>query len=164
MENLRRVTLVFLVQKSSGQITDVCLAMKKRGFGKGRWNGTGGKVEAGETVEAGARREAKEELGVGLKDLNKVAELAFHFPYNPAFDQAVTAYISENWDGEPDESEEMKPDWFSVDEIPFEQMWPDDIFWLPEVLKGNLVRASFVFGENDVVLKKEVSVVNNFSV
>ena len=41
----------------------VLLGMKKRGFGAGMWNGFGGKVELGETVEEGARRELEEETG-----------------------------------------------------------------------------------------------------
>ena len=39
----------------------VLLGMKKRGFGMGRWNGFGGKVEAGETIEDATRREVGEE-------------------------------------------------------------------------------------------------------
>ena len=34
----------------------VLLGMKKRGFGKGRWNGFGGKVEKDETIEEAAIR------------------------------------------------------------------------------------------------------------
>ena len=34
----------------------VLLGMKKRGFGQGRWNGFGGKVEKGETILQGAIR------------------------------------------------------------------------------------------------------------
>ncbi len=41
---MRDCTLLFLIKKNDGVITDVCLAMKKRGFGAGRWNGVGGKV------------------------------------------------------------------------------------------------------------------------
>ena len=38
--------------------TRVLLGLKKRGFGEGRWNGFGGKVQLGETIEAGAVRYA----------------------------------------------------------------------------------------------------------
>ena len=34
----------------------VLLGMKKRGFGEGRWNGFGGKVETGETIPEAAVR------------------------------------------------------------------------------------------------------------
>ena len=41
----------------------VLLGMKKRGFGKGRWNGFGGKVKEGETIEEATKRETLEEAG-----------------------------------------------------------------------------------------------------
>ncbi len=37
----------------------VLLGLKKRGFGQGRWNGFGGKVQPGETIEQGARRSVR---------------------------------------------------------------------------------------------------------
>lgn len=161
MNNLRNATLVFLIKKSENGITDICLAMKKRGFGMNRWNGVGGKVdEQKETIEETAKREAREEIDVLVKELNKIAELSFYFSHNPAWDQMVHVYFAESWDGEPKESEEMNPKWFSINEIPFENMWPDDIFWLPEAVKGNLLKAMFKFGENDVIQDKEISIVN----
>jgi hypothetical protein len=48
---MRNATLLFLIKKSGDQISEICLAMKKRGFGVGRWNGAGGKVSQGETIE-----------------------------------------------------------------------------------------------------------------
>jgi len=35
---------------------EILLGYKKRGFGAGKWNGFGGKVEAGETIEDAAKR------------------------------------------------------------------------------------------------------------
>ena len=78
---MRDTTLVFLVKKDSTMITDICLAMKKRGFGAGRYNGVGGKVEKGESIEDAARRETKEEIGVEVLTLIKCAELTFIFPH-----------------------------------------------------------------------------------
>ncbi len=158
---LRDATLMFLIKKEQGAITDICLAMKKRGFGIGRWNGVGGKVDKQDkTVEDGAKRETKEEIGVDIIDFYKIAELIFYFSHNHDWDQLVHVYFSEKWQGEPVESEEMDPKWFSLPEIPFQKMWPDDEFWLPEVLKGNFLKAVFKFGENDVILEKQVNTVS----
>ena len=160
MTKLRDVTLVFLIKKSGTVVTDVCLAMKKRGFGVGRWNGVGGKVEAGDkNIEEAASRETNEEINVKISDLKKVAELTFYFPHNPAWDQLVHVYFVEKWEGEPEETEEMRPKWFKTDNLPFADMWPDDIFWLPWVLEGNLVKATFKFGEKDIILEKNVDTV-----
>ena len=161
MNKLRNATLIFLIKRTDGEIKDICLAMKKRGFGMNRWNGVGGKVDdQNETIEEAARREAKEEIFVDIQNLNKVAELFFYFPHNSAWDQMVHVYLAENWTGEPKESDEMRPEWFLVNELPFQDMWPDDIFWLPEVVKGNLLKAMIKFGEKDVVLDKKVEIVN----
>lgn len=51
MHTSRLFTLVLVVQPSR-----VLLGMKKRGFGAGLWNGFGGKVQPGESIEEAARR------------------------------------------------------------------------------------------------------------
>ena len=160
-EKLRDATLVFLVKKSQEKISEICLAMKKRGFGMNRWNGVGGKVEKDEKINNAIEREAREEIGVEIRQANKVAELSFFFPHNPAWNQKVHVYFSEIWGGEPSESEEMKPQWSPTQEIPFNHMWPDDEFWVPEVLSGKLVKATFIFGEGDVIQNKNVQIVES---
>lgn len=161
MIKLRNATLIFLVKKLNEEITDICLAMKKRDFGVNRWNGVGGKVDdQKETIEDAAKRETKEEIDVSVKELYKVAELSFYFPHNSVWNQIVHVYFTESWDGEPKESEEMNPKWFLLEEIPFQEMWPDDIFWLPEVVKGKLLKATFKFGENDIIQDKKINIVD----
>ena len=158
MQKLRDATLLFLIKKQGGEISEVCLALKKRGFGQGRWNGVGGKVDAGESIEAATQREAQEEIGITAGLMEKVAELTFIFPRNPAWDQVVHTYVTENWQGEPAESEEMRPAWFAVRDTPFASMWPDDIFWLPQVLAGKHIRARFTFAEHDVIVSQEMEI------
>jgi len=50
----------------------ILLGMKKRGFGAGRWNGFGGKVSGGETIEEAAKREIAEEAGIKVENLDKI--------------------------------------------------------------------------------------------
>lgn len=161
MDTLKQATLVFLIKKSELGIQEICLAMKKRGFGINKWNGVGGKVEPGETIEQATIRETEEEISVTIKELEKVAELTFHFTHNPSWDQVVHVYISESWEGDPIESEEMRPQWYSVDTIPYDNMWPDDKFWLPEVIKGNKLQASFTLNENDTILAQHIDIVDS---
>lgn len=163
MNNIRNSTLVFLVRRDgeTGEVTEVCLAMKKRGFGVGRWNGSGGKCEPNELVEDAARRETEEEILVTPCELVKSAELEFRFPHQSDWDQLVTVFLVSDWEGEPGESEEMSPKWFDVSDIPFDDMWPDDPYWLPRVLAGETLRARFVFAEGDEVAEQDIRVVSN---
>jgi mutator protein MutT len=135
--------------------------MKKRGFGMGKWNGVGGKVELGETIEDAAKREAQEEVGVQPKNLKKVAELSFYFPHNPTWNLLAHVYFSEEWEGAILESEEMKPEWFTVEKIPFAEMWSDDIFWLPEVIAGAKIKGAFSFNEDGSVQSKKMDSVES---
>ncbi len=133
----------------------VLLGMKKRGFGAGRWNGFGGKLLPRESIEDAARREMKEEAGIEIKNHEKVGIIHFEWKGNPEI-MEMHVFKADIFTGEPRESEEMKPEWFYIDEIPFSQMWPDDIYWMPLFLKGKKFKGKFLFGELDVVLKKEL--------
>lgn len=136
----------------------VLLGYKKRGFGQGWWNGFGGKVEAGEGLEAAARREVNEEAGIALEEVTKVGVLEFTFADKPAEIFVGHIFKGEGIVGEPHESEEMKPQWFAIEDIPYEQMWPADRYWLPVFLKGKTFTGRLHFSANNEILKKEITV------
>jgi len=139
---MRAVTLCLLVKDDK-----ILLAMKKRGFGMGKWNGIGGKVEEGETIESAAAREVREEIGVMANPakMEKVGNVEFYFKDKPEWDQQMHVFLVKDWEGEPKESEEMAPKWYSQNEIPFDSMWPDDKHWLPVVLAGKKFEGKFYF-------------------
>lgn len=149
---MRQSTLCFLLKDKQ-----ILLAMKKRGFGTGKWNGPGGKPDGNETIEETAIRETKEEICVLPKNIQQVAIIDFFFQNNPDWDQQVLVYTTTNWEGEPTESEEMKPQWFNQDNLPFESMWPDDKFWLPKVLSGKNIVAKFVFNEQGEIIDYNIN-------
>jgi len=158
---MKQATLCFLVKEKEEKISDICLGLKKRGFGINRWNGFGGKVKEGETIEQAMERETEEESSVDIKNFYKVAVISFFFPHRPDWSQEVHAYFCKDWVGEVKESEEMSPKWFSVSEIPFDSMWGDDIYWLSKAIGGELLKARFVFGKSDEVLEKDIQKVNS---
>jgi len=129
----------------------VLLGMKKRGFGKGRWNGFGGKVEKGETVENAAKREIREEAGIEISKMDKLGVVEFEFWGNPEISE-VHIFCAEEFEGIPAESDEMKPKWFEVSELPFDQMWPDDRHWFPLFLERKNFKGKFSFDENDKII------------
>ncbi|OGG61048.1 hypothetical protein A3C87_01980 [Candidatus Kaiserbacteria bacterium RIFCSPHIGHO2_02_FULL_49_34] len=134
----------------------VLLGMKKRGFGEGRFNGFGGKVDEGETIEDAARREVLEECGLSVHNLEKRGILEFSFEKNPEEILEVHIFHTAHFEGEPQETEEMLPEWFTVESIPYTEMWPDDIYWMPMFFAGKHFKGSFHFGEGDVILKSSL--------
>ncbi|QQG52645.1 MAG: 8-oxo-dGTP diphosphatase [Candidatus Falkowbacteria bacterium] len=136
---MKKLTLVIIYQ--NGQ---VLLGMKKRGFGAGRWNGFGGKVEEGEAIEEAAARELFEEANIVAGDLLEVGVLNFNFA-DATPDLEVYVFRVDKFSGEPQETEEMRPQWFKINDIPYKKMWADDIFWLPLLINGEKFKGEFVF-------------------
>lgn len=147
---MKNATLVFLINKEENKIL---LGMKKRGFGEGKLNGFGGKVKESESVEEASVRELLEETGVktSVEKLRKMGELTFKFPFvkDKTWDQVVHVFFTDFWEGEPTETEEMRPEWVDISNIPFDKMWQDDKHWLPLVLKDRKVKAEFSFKEDN---------------
>ena len=98
----------------------VLLGMKKRGFGQGRWNGFGGNVIEGETIENAARREVLEEAGIQVGTIEKMGVILFEFQGKPDTPE-VHIFKTNEFTGEPKESDEMRPQWFEESDIPYER-------------------------------------------
>jgi len=139
------LTLIYFVQDQQ-----VLLAMKKRGFGAGKWNGIGGKIHGNESIEQAMIREAQEEVGVIPLKYQKVAEITFdQLVYGKKELNKVFVYISDTWRGYPTESEEMAPKWFKFSEVPYNKMWDADKIWLPKILAGEKLIGKISFDAND---------------
>lgn len=139
--------------------SQILLGMKKRGFGAGKFNGFGGKVEIEESLENAAQRELKEEAGIIAKDLRKRGILHFRFEGEKETLE-MHIFSASRFEGEPKESEEMKPEWFQLDKIPFDKMWLDDKFWFPFLLAGKNFQGYFLFrGHNEILSHRVVETI-----
>lgn len=148
---MKQATLLFLIDGDK-----ILLAMKKRGFGVGLWNGVGGKPNEGEMITETALRECHEEIGVMPIEINEVATLNFYFKGDKKdWEQQVVVFVCRSWKGEPVETEEMAPQWFAVSQIPYDKMWPDDKYWLPRVINGEYIKADFYFDDTGTVLLRQ---------
>jgi 8-oxo-dGTP diphosphatase/2-hydroxy-dATP diphosphatase len=132
------------------------LGLKKRGFGEGRWNGYGGKVQTGETIEESLVREMQEECGITPTKFEKRGVLYFEFQEIPDQIYEVNVFSIDEYAGEPVESEEMKPKWFDVDSLPWNEMWDDDSIWYPLFLEDKNFEGNFLFDAQDKVIRHEI--------
>jgi len=135
------------------------LGLKKRGFGLGKLNGVGGKLEKGETIDECVVRETFEEIGVRVTEMEHMADIVFDDLYYKGVPERniMHVYISTKWTGKPTETDEIKPEWVSIAKIPYEKMWCDDPIWLPEILRGRHIDAWFHFNEKNVFTDHWVS-------
>lgn len=137
-----RATLIYVLRNQS-----VLLINKLRGHGRGKVNAPGGKLEAGESAEACAIRELREEVGLRVSAARHCAQLKF-LDLKTEFSLEGYVFLVDDFEGSPCGTAEADPFWCSRDSVPYESMWEDDRYWLPYVLAGDQVSGEFVF-END---------------
>ena len=116
-------------------------------------NGPGGRCLDGEAPIDCARRETIEEIGVTPLGLVQAGELRFQFTDGYSLHCAV--FTAEDARGTLIETDEAKPFWKPVSEIPFDDMWTDDRYWIPWMLDGRRFVGSFFF-EGDKMLAGKV--------
>ena len=141
---VERATLVFCLRGD-----EILLIRKKRGLGAGKINGPGGRLEKGESWEDCARRETLEEVGITVHGLEFSGENWFQFV--DGYSIHVHAFVSRDFSGTAIETDEAKPMWTAVDQIPYEEMWEDDRLWLPLALEGKPFVARYIFDGDDML-------------
>jgi 8-oxo-dGTP diphosphatase len=148
---LTSTCLCLLTRTSADGEPEVLLGHKKTGLGTGKIVGLGGHVEPGESAVDAAAREAKEESGLTVRSesLTAVAHLTFLFPAHPAWDMDVEIFTTAEWSGAPTETEEIRPQWFPVAALPYDRMWQDAPHWLPRVLAGERLTATFTYADDN---------------
>ncbi|XP_030203473.1 oxidized purine nucleoside triphosphate hydrolase isoform X2 [Gadus morhua] len=95
--------------------------------------------------------ELKEESGLEVDVLEKIGNIKFEFVGEKEL-LDVHIFRSDSYNGEPKESDEMRPQWFDIDKIPFSLMWPDDILWFPLLLQKKKFLGYFKFQGQDKIL------------
>ena len=141
-----RATLCFLIQDEK-----ILLIRKKRGLGAGKINGPGGRIEPGEEPHECAVRETSEEVGLTPLDVQNRGEL--HFQFADGYSLHCTVFVSNEYTGELLETDEALPIWTPLESIPYEEMWADDIHWLPGVVSGGTFRGYFHFDGEKMLSK-----------
>ncbi len=149
MSQIQTATLCLLMKENS-----ILLGWKKQGFGAGKVAGIGGRIENGESLTDCVCREMLEEtsLVVMPADLTLSAKIAFRFPHKPSWHMNVAVFTGQKWAGKPQESDEIRPQWWQFDDIPYDKMWDDSRYWLPQVVAGEKIEAKFCYDANNKIV------------
>jgi 8-oxo-dGTP diphosphatase len=156
---LTRTCLCLLTKVTGDGARQVLFGHKKTGLGTGKIVGLGGHVEEGETPAEAAAREVKEESGlhVDVDSLREAAHITFLFPTHPAWDMTVVVFVSDTWRGDAAETDEIRPEWFPVAALPLDRMWDDGKHWVPRVLAGDRLRATFSYAaDRETVAESQI--------
>lgn len=146
---MKQAILCFPIRQSPAH--EVMLGYKKIGFGQGKLTGVGGKIEPGERPLTAAIRELFEETSLiaAESDLQPVGQITFRFPHKPTWDIAAHLFLLRQWQGQPRESNELRPQWVAIDALPYDLMWDDGRYWLPLILHGQPITAEFTYAADN---------------
>jgi 8-oxo-dGTP diphosphatase len=139
-----RATLLFVRQN------DLLLMIhKKRGLGAGYYNAPGGRMEPGETWLECAIRETQEELCITPLDPVHAGTVQFQFVDGHSIHGEI--FTATAFEGRPTETDEAIPIWFSVDALPYDNMWADDRVWMPLLIENKKFHGRFIFDEKTML-------------
>jgi ADP-ribose pyrophosphatase YjhB (NUDIX family) len=115
-----------------GEGLEVLLSRRAHPPKKGQWDLVGGFVDAGETPEEAMRREAAEETGCRLLDVEAHGAAAGEYDHEPTLNFLFTGRIT----GEPkagDDSAELR--WWPLSRVP-PLAWPHEAEFVRRLARG----------------------------
>ena len=92
----------------------------------------------------------KEESGLDVVTMKKVGYIEYQYKNDLEKINECHIFIVDNFYGELKESNEIKPQWFELNNrLPYEKMWKDYEKWLPIFLSDKtFFKAYFLFNED----------------
>jgi 8-oxo-dGTP diphosphatase len=127
--------------KRDGHTLMVYRNKKANDIHEGKWNGLGGKFEAGETPEECVRREALEESGLIIQ--NPRLHGLLMFPNFKGDDWYVFVFTASEFSGEFIDSPEGRLEWIEDSQLSSLNLWESDHIFFPWIQSGEFFSAKF---------------------
>ena len=140
--------------KHNGRTLMVHRNKKPNDIHEGKWNGLGGKFEAGETPEECVLREILEESGLTIQNPKLCGLLMF--PKFRGHDWYVFVFTANDFAGELIDSPEGRLEWILDEKILELNLWESDHIFMPWVQAGNFFSAKFEY-EGDMLQSYDVT-------
>lgn len=121
---------------------------------RGKWNGLGGKFEAGESPEDCVRREVLEESGLTLLDPRLRGVLSFP-GFRPGEDWLVFVYTATKFTGTLGVCAEGELEWIDDARLLDRPLWEGDRVFLPWLDGERFFSAKFVYRDGRLVERDE---------
>ncbi len=124
--------------------------VKENDIHEGKYNGLGGKVEAGESPEECVIREVEEESGLIIKNPRMHGFLTF-----PAFDHMTDWYVflftATEFEGEMIESNEGILEWVDDEKLLDLPLWGGDKVFIPLLSQDRFFSAKFIYNNGKLL-------------
>ena len=128
------------------RLNRILLVRHKIGEMSGYYTGLLGEVNENETSHEGAVRIAQDMCGISVQKAELRA--VFEFTFDDSDAENEYEYYTTQFNGRPQETEHIKPEWFEIGKIPYSLMPADDAVWYPPFLEGKLQRGKFHFARD----------------
>ena len=148
---MNKVTMILATLcyvKRDGHTLMVHRNKKASDIHEGKWNGLGGKFEAGEMPEECVVREILEESGLSLQNPKLCGLLMF--PNFKGNDWYVFVFTATEFSGELIDSPEGKLEWIPDEKILDLELWESDHIFMPWIREGKFFSAKFEYDGDEM--------------
>lgn len=139
---MKLATLCYVMDKNNNSTLMIHRIKKENDYHEDKWNGLGGKFEAGEGPEDCAIREIKEESGLLVKSPRMHGFITFpHF--DGIDDWYVFIFTADEFEGNLIDSPEGRLEWIPNDKLTRLNLWEGDKIFLEWLYQDKFFSAKF---------------------
>ncbi|MGK9477680.1 NUDIX hydrolase [Melioribacter sp. OK-6-Me] len=145
---MQLATLCYVIENN--KILMMHRVKKENDMHEGKWNGLGGKFEAGETPEECVIREVREESGLIITNPRLRGFITFPL-FDGEKDWYVFVYTASKFNGNLINSSEGNLEWIPYEEFGKLNLWEGDKIFIPWLFQEKFFSAKFVYKEKKLV-------------